>query len=155
MRKLILMRGLPGSGKSSLAQLLASSHILAGNKSVAICSTDDYHMIDGKYVFNADMLGQFHELNHKEAEGYMKIGIELIIIDNTNIKLRDMRPYRNSAKQLGYTAEEVIVGKEELLSDLENADPHKFVNYIDMCAKRNTHGVPREAIEKMARRFQE
>jgi len=155
MKRLVLMRGIPGSGKSYKAKELAYHHIIDGGRSLAICATDDYHMVDGEYVFNADMLGQFHELNQKRAEQFMRCETELVIIDNTNIKRRDMKSYRDSGEKLGYTVEEVIVGKDQLLPSLDDADPHKFNDYIDFCTKRNTHSVPRDAIEKMARRFQE
>lgn len=155
MKRLVLMRGIPGGGKSTKARAIAIKHLSQRGSSMAICSTDDYHMVDGEYVFNAAMLGQFHELNHKRAEQFMRCETELVIIDNTNIKRRDMKPYRDSAEKLGYTVEEVIVGKNELLPDLEDACPHKFTDYIHMCAARNTHGVPLEAIEGMARKFQE
>ena len=149
------MRGLPGSGKSSLARRTAVEHLREGGSSVAICSTDDYHMVDGVYVFNAEMLGQFHELNHKRAERFMRCETELIIIDNTNVRRRDMKCYKDSAEQLGYEVTEIIVDYNELFPTLDDACPHKLADYVDLCASRNTHGVPREAIEKMARRFQE
>ena len=84
----------------------------------------------------------------------MSLSTELVIIDNTNIKHRDMKPYKDSAEHIGYEIQEVIVGENELLPLLEDACPHKFMDYIHLCAKRNTHGVPLDAIEKMARRFQ-
>ncbi len=145
MKRLVLMRGIPGSGKSTKARAIMIEHLSKRGRSMAICSTDDYHEVNGEYVFNAEMLPQFHELNHERAEEFMKCETELVVIDNTNIKHRDMKCYKDSAEQLGYTVEEVILGKDKL----------KFTDYIQMCAARNTHGVPLEAIERMARKFQE
>jgi tRNA uridine 5-carbamoylmethylation protein Kti12 len=153
-RTLVMMRGLPGSGKSTLAREMASSHVLNGGLTVVICSTDNYHMIDGEYVFQPDRLGEFHRKNQEHAREHMLFGTELIIIDNTNIDRRGMKPYLDAAKELDYDVVEIIVGKDELLPSLDDADPYKFADYIDLCAKRNTHNVPREAIEKMARKFQ-
>jgi predicted kinase len=148
------MRGLPGSGKSTLARRTAAEHMRGCGSSVAICSTDDYHMEGEEYVFKPEMLAQFHGLNHLEAQAFMELGTELVIIDNTNIRHRDMKPYKDSADKLGYDVTEIIVEHNELFPSLDSAEPHKFDDYIDLCAKRNTHGVPREAIERMARRFE-
>jgi adenylate kinase family enzyme len=49
-KTLILMRGLPGSGKSTKAQILAG-------KDGLIFSTDDFFMVNGKYVYDAKMIG--------------------------------------------------------------------------------------------------
>ena len=149
------MRGIPGGGKSTWSRERAVCHLEEGGRSVAICATDDYHMVAGQYVFQPELLGQYHGMNHAEAEAFMKRGIELVIIDNTNVRRRDMKPYIDSAKVLGYTVKEVIIGRDQLLPSLDKACPHKFADYIDMCFARNTHSVPRDAIEKMARRFEE
>lgn len=154
MNKLVLMRGIPGSGKSTIARRLMIEHLSKRGKSLAICSTDDYHMEGDEYVFKADKLGEFHLANQRRAHFLMSAGIELVIIDNTNIRRKDMRTYVESAENFRYTVEEIIVGEDELFPDLDDADPHKFTDYIDMCARRNTHGVPHEAIERMARSFQ-
>ena len=150
MRMLILMRGLPGSGKSTEAQQLAIKHVQAGGSSVAICSTDSYHMVDGKYVFQEDKLGLYHTLNQNRVYRHMELDTELIIVDNTNIKRRDMRHYLVSAEKFGYEVEEITVGPH-----LEIMSPDAREAYLDMCARRNQHDVPRHVIAKMAEQFQE
>jgi adenylate kinase family enzyme len=47
------MRGLPGSGKSTKARKIA------GEVGV-IYSTDDFFMIDGKYIYNPKLIGDYH-----------------------------------------------------------------------------------------------
>ena len=121
---------------------------------MAICSTDDYHMEGDKYVFKPDRMGEFHKANQARVRRCLRADIELVIVDNTNIKRRDMKPYIEAAEEFGYTVEEVIVGEDELFPSLEDANPHKFADYIHLCAARNTHGVPQAVIEKMARNFQ-
>ena len=155
MRKLILMRGIPGSGKSTLARQIAGEFMCGKGKSVAICATDDFHMVDGEYVFDALRLHEFHLANWDRARKFMSMNVELVIIDNTNVRRRDMKPYIETAEHFRYTVEEVIIGKGQLLPSLDDASPHKFNDYIDLCTSRNTHSVPRDVIEKMARRFQE
>lgn len=149
------MRGIPGGGKSTEARRLMIQHLAKKCKSMALYSTDDFHMEEDEYVFKPDRLGEFHVKNQERAAKAMELGIELVIVDNTNIKRRDMKPYVDAGREFNYDIEEVVVGKDRLCPPLDEACPHKFADYIDMCAARNTHGVPREAIERMARSFQE
>ncbi len=143
------MRGLPGSGKSTQASIMAVNHMAGGGRSVAICSTDSYFLNeDGKYIFDPSKLGLYHGRNQYQAHQHMFMKTELIIIDNTNTTHKEMKPYKDSAEQFGYEVEEEWVDEIELL------DPEALPSYIDICAKRNTHGVPKEAIERMAKRFQ-
>ena len=146
-KQLIIMRGLPGSGKSTEAQRRATAHMVAGGKSVAICSTDDYHMQDDKYVFQQENLSKFHVMNQRLVADLMQLKVELIVVDNTNIKYRDMTSYRLSARTFDYEIEEVIIGEAQLKS--ENVD-----SYISWCVEHNTHNVPREVIERMAMNFE-
>jgi adenylate kinase family enzyme len=59
-KTLILMRGLPGSGKSTKAK------ILAGEKGL-VFSTDDFFMVGDKYVFDPQMIGEYHERNYERT----------------------------------------------------------------------------------------
>jgi len=150
---MVLMRGVPGSGKSTKAKEIARAHMQEGGTSVAICATDDYHMKDGVYVFQREKLGYFHTQNCIRVYELMKLGIELVIVDNTNIKRRDMQAYVSNAGSCGYEVQEVVVGKEFLIPSMD-MNPHAFNDYIQMCAQRNTHGVPKDVIDRMARTFQ-
>lgn len=80
------MRGVPGSGKSTLAKQIA------GEKGV-IYSTDDFFMVKGEYVYDVKMIGKYHEKNFERTVLAMQKSIPLIVIDNTNIKLWEMRKY--------------------------------------------------------------
>jgi len=46
-KNLVIVRGLPGAGKSSFAKLLGS----------AICTADDYFIKNGKYNWTASKIG--------------------------------------------------------------------------------------------------
>ena len=47
---LIIVRGIPGCGKSTFAELLGS----------AICTADDFHMKDGEYKWIQERVGLAH-----------------------------------------------------------------------------------------------
>ncbi len=139
-KRLILLRSLPGGGKSTLAQALSKD-----SDNLVILSTDNYHMreIDGewKYVFQPDMLGEYHKQNQKACSYEMSCGTPLIIIDNTNISFKEFKPYVVMANLFGYEVELV-----------EPDTPWAFD--VDECTKRNVHGVPREAIQRMLDRWE-
>ena len=155
MKKLILMRGLPGGGKSTFVKKEALEFLNDGRRSVAICSTDDQFLNDkGEYVFDATLLGVNHQANQLKAGRMMAAGVEVVFIDNTNTTHKEMKPYKDLAKTYGYETVEVLIGKEQLFPGMDGT-PTAFDDYIDMCARRNTHKVPREAILRMARRFEQ
>lgn len=79
-KELVLMRGLPGSGKSTKAKKIA------GEIGV-VYSTDDFFMVDGKYLYDPKLIGENHEKNFQRTLKALKEGKPLIVIDNTNIKL--------------------------------------------------------------------
>ena len=60
VRELVLMRGLPGSGKSTKAKKIA------GERGV-IYSTDDFFMVNGEYKYNPKMIVEYHENNFKRT----------------------------------------------------------------------------------------
>uniref|UniRef100_A0A8C2AXK8 NEDD4 binding protein 2-like 2 n=1 Tax=Cyprinus carpio TaxID=7962 RepID=A0A8C2AXK8_CYPCA len=133
---LILLRGVPGSGKSTLARELLST----GPNGV-ILSTDDYFFQDNRYVYDSALLGDAHDWNQKRAEQAMSEGRSPVIIDNTNVKAWEMKPYVQMALDNGYRV-------DFLEPDTRwKYDPAQL-------EKRNKHGVPRETIAKMLDGFE-
>lgn len=132
--RLVLMRGLPGSGKSHLAKQLA------GDEGVVL-STDDFFMSGGVYKFDPTKLGAHHGANQRRAEESMAMGVSPIVIDNTNVRLWEMRAYAQAAIAHGYEIEFAAPTTEWAWNPAE-------------CAKRNAHGVPLAAIERMAQAFE-
>ncbi|XP_034557565.1 NEDD4-binding protein 2-like 2 [Notolabrus celidotus] len=132
---LILMRGLPGSGKSTRARELLST-----GPSGLILSTDDYFSLREGYRYEAGLLGAAHEWNQRRAEDAMRDGRSPIIIDNTNIQAWEMKPYVKMAMERGYRVDfcEPDTSWKFDPSELE---------------RRNKHGVPQEKIAHMMDRF--
>lgn len=132
---LILMRGLPGSGKSTRAKELLSS-----GPSGLILSTDDYFFHGEVYRYDPCLLGAAHEWNQRRAEDAMHDGRSPIIIDNTNIQAWEMKPYVKMALKRGYRVD-----------FCEPDTSWKFDPYE--LAKRNTHRVRQGTIAQMMERF--
>ncbi|XP_040282077.1 NEDD4-binding protein 2-like 1 isoform X1 [Bufo bufo] len=136
-RHIYLLRGLPGSGKSSLARKLKRDF-----PSAVVFSTDDYFLMeDGTYIYDPDLLQDAHKWNQKRARKAMTRGRTPIIIDNTNIVAWHMKPYAAMALENGYG---VIF--------LEPNTHWKF--NVRELARRNSHGVPREKIQHMKDAYQ-
>lgn len=122
----IILRGVPGCGKSSLAELLADM----GDNVGTICTADDYFVVNGEYKFEPSKLGEAHEVCKNKAMEAMANGERRIILANTNCRKKDLTTYKTLAKKYNYTVFVLVV---------EN---HHGNNSI--------HGVPEETRERMA-----
>jgi predicted kinase len=131
-KKLYIVRGVPGSGKSTFALNLVGHDFL-------VCEADKYFMIDGEYKFDGSKLKEAHESCRNEVETYMKDSLvndqfyREIAVSNTFTQEWEMQPYFDLAKQYGYMVFSIIV---------ENRH-----------GGSNQHGVPAEAIQRMKDRF--
>jgi predicted kinase len=141
-KTLIIMRGLPGSGKSTRAKALA-----AGGE---IFSTDNFFMKGGKYVYNPALIGKAHEWNQNAAIAAMIQGVSPVVIDNTNVRRMHVEPYIQAAKKLGY---EIQVAepdspwwKKHFKRDMT---PEDKTNLVKELMSHGTHDVPEAAITKM------
>lgn len=122
---LVILRGIPGCGKSTFAKIIAS----ASN----ICTADDYHMVDGEYNWKPENVHSAHLWCQSKARGLMKSGVSPVVVANTSTTEKEITPYIEAAKEFDYTVFTIIV---------ENR--HDGIN---------THGVPEETLQKMRNRF--
>ncbi|QTH71679.1 AAA family ATPase [Pseudoalteromonas xiamenensis] len=143
MKQAFILRGLPGSGKSHYAFSLAEELVGGDETRYVICSTDDYFLqTDGSYQFDKTKLSEFHNLNLARFINSLAEGIELVIVDNTNIRRWEYVAYSAAAHAMGYQVKEVVVGevKDKSLQHLYQ--------------KRNIHHVALRTISNMARQFE-
>jgi len=148
-RRVILMRGLPGCGKSEYvkkrfgsppAAYLPTSGGVSGG-CVVVCSMDHYFIQpNGYYVFDRYQLGQAASFCHTQVLRCLKLGIETIIVDNTHSRNWEMELTRDLAEHFGYAVEVVN------LFDGGCTD--------EVLAARNSHGVPLEVIQGMRSRWE-
>jgi len=133
MPTMTIMRGLPGSGKSTTAAKLTTHDTV-------VCSADDYFVDkDGVYRFDKRLIGKAHLSCQKKAQKACAGG-QHVIIDNTNTQRWEMEPYLRMAREGGYQV--VVVD----LFDGRQSD--------ESLANRNTHRVPKETISAMRQRYE-
>lgn len=85
---LYLLRGLPGAGKTTLAENLLESELVQH-----ICEADNYFVgEDGVYRFDGAFLGKAHDLCYNLAERAILSG-ESVAVSNTFTTEREMEKY--------------------------------------------------------------
>ena len=142
--KVVAMRGVSGSGKSTKAKELIKEFMESNpNSTTYVCSADKFFInsSSGKYEFDPKRKGMAHAWCRGNANAAMSLGVDLVIIDNTNTQKWEYTPYEEMAADFGYEFETCVVGE---------LDEQSLKTY----ANRNTHGVPLEAIRRMATRFE-
>lgn len=123
-RNLIIVRGIPGSGKTTFAEMICK----------IVFSADDYHIDkDGNYNWKPENIGKAHDWCQSLTRSAMEKNVPTICVANTSTTEREMRPYRRLAQKYGYRVFSIIV---------ENRH-----------GGNNVHDVPEETLEKMTKRF--
>ncbi|MGL5393048.1 MAG: AAA family ATPase, partial [Shewanella sp.] len=115
----IIMRGLPGSGKSHwIAQFIESLPAAAGARlrRQGLFSTDHYFYHGNEYRFNAKKLSEYHQRNLCAFIEALARGEPMVICDNTNLCQWEYMAYGAAAKALGYQLRLVLLGDPQDLA---------------------------------------
>ena len=131
MNKVIIMRGIPGCGKTT--------YIKKNFPKAFICSADDYFTDeDGNYNYRKEEAGEAHAQSQTRFAAALEVGVPLVIVDNTNTRMWEMEHYIYLAEECGYKLEFIRF-------DVPTNDAHE----------RNIHKVPLSEVERLADLFEE
>jgi predicted kinase len=128
---LIIMRGLPKSGKTTFAraQFPSASH----------CSADHFfYNEDGKYEWKKELIGEAHRVCYETCVAALVEGHPIVVVDNTNSRLWEFQRYIQAAMDHQYRL--IVI---------------RMRDSLDVCLTRqNEHPVPVDAMIRMFERFE-
>lgn len=122
--EIVLIRGLPGSGKTTMARVLA----LVGFEHY---EADQYFERDGQYQFSPSELPKAHAWCLARVKESMARGVPCVVA-NTFTRRWEMQPYIDAATDAGFRVRVI-----EAHGEWENC-----------------HGVPADAIDRMRARWE-
>ncbi|CAA3002023.1 Hypothetical predicted protein [Olea europaea subsp. europaea] len=160
----IILRGLPGSGKSYLAKMLRDLEVENGGSAPRIHSMDDYFMTEVEkvesegskpsgsvcwkkavtkvmeYCYEPEMEEAYRSSMLKAFKKTLDEGVfSFVIVDDRNLRVADFAQFWAIAKRSGY---------EVYILEATYKDPAG-------CAARNVHGFSHGDIQKMANQWEE
>ncbi len=126
MKTLVIIRGTPGSGKTTLAHALIEQAYDRGDL-VEHCEADQFFTDhDGKYHYIPHLVPKAHEWCQRKVLKAMIERTPTIIVSNTSTVRSRIQPYLDLAKEYGYEVQQVVT----------------FASF------GSVHGVPKETVEK-------
>lgn len=131
-KDLILVRGLPGSGKSTLSEVILK---WPSTDKPDVLSADDFFVDqNGNYNFDPTKLKEAHHDCQNKCALKMRNGVDRIVVANTFTEEWEMEPYFEIAKMYNYRIHTIVV---------ENRHGNS-----------NIHGCPPDKVKIMEKRFQ-
>ena len=123
-RTLYIIRGLPGSGKTTLAHTIADDNV---------CEADDYFInMDGEYMYNPANVPVAHRCCHRKCERLMAQKEITVAVSNTFTRHIEYESYLELADKYDY----------------------RVIKIICTGNFKNVHNVPEEVIQRMRDRFE-
>ena len=138
LKILTIIRGLPGSGKTTAAKDILK---MRGQVDpLAMYAADDFFYKDKNYKFDPEKLSEAHKWCQSRTVEAMKQDTGNIVVHKTFTVHKEMRFYLDKAIEHNYCIEVFN------LYDAGLTDEELF--------ERNVHSVPLETIKRMRRRYE-
>ena len=130
IKKLIVMRALPGSGKSTYVSKLPNP---------CVCSIDSYFYRNGVWEWKEDELSEAWKHCDVQFSIFMDRRKRTIVLDNVNSKISDFIRYVVRAKSEGYQVSIVEILERNL----------------EMLASRGKHSLTVERLQQISDEWEE
>jgi len=144
---LIIARGPSGSGKSYMVKQISEKY------DAPIFASDDFWMVNGKYQFDHNYLDEAHSWNQGRVEESVQGNVPIVIVDNTNGRFWEMKPYIKIAQKYGYN---VIFKEPDWNEQLKTSEGKWNVDFLEKMQNQpdREKKVPHEVIESMVKNYE-
>ena len=130
MALLTIIRGLPGAGKTTLAEKILYDYRDAGLSVIWAEADAFFTAADGTYTYDASKVGEAHDACFNTIQNALNCGVDAIV-SNTFTTHIEMQRYLDLAKQQNHRVQVI----------------HAYGRF------ESVHAVPKEALERMAARW--
>ncbi len=149
--RVILLVGCSGSGKSTYARehfpeavIVSADHYFEELATATSQSFED--------VWDLWRLGAAHSQCQQRFLEAITNNAPIVVVDNTNVRATDRQRYIKKASTFGLEVELHVLsawhyGKAALTG-------RQITRYVNLCHKRNAHGVPREVVAQQFERLE-
>jgi predicted ABC-type ATPase len=136
MSTVVIMRGMPGSGKSTMAAEIAFLLQRVYGRHTMVCSADEQmYNAAGEYTWSAESVRLAHDRCFMEYCSVLLTNAFAIIVDNTNIRVDEYQRYEDGALARGYCVLFVAF-------DCDGVEAA-----VELC-QRTTHDIPRIQLQR-------
>ena len=132
MPTVFVLRGLPGTGKTTIAELLSAK------LDAVVISSDNYWSESNP--FDTKKVNDSYKWSFERYKEYIKVKTPFIVVDQTNIKTFNYKHYVDYAQRNGYIAVIMIL-------------PHNHLSENEM-SKRSSNKVSQLSIRKLKSAFE-
>jgi hypothetical protein len=140
---LIMVRGLPGTGKSTLGKRLCTEF-----DGIQI-ENDQQFTINGEYVYSAAKLDAAHHATLLETRNLMSEGAPCVVVSNTFTRFWEMDGYHELAKRFNYTTLEFDLYLYIRRKLSRSGATFSVPAFLEFLSKSNVHSVPEDKLKSM------
>jgi tRNA uridine 5-carbamoylmethylation protein Kti12 len=137
----VVLRGIPGSGKSSLGREVVAICEARRAKTI-VCSADVYFETPRGYHFDVKGISKAHELSQRTfREALAGREVAVVVVDNTHTQRWEYEPYEQGAAEQGAQFHVLEMHCPDVLT-------------CSRMAQRNSHGVSVAKVQSMYLRWE-